>query len=106
LGVVSEVVVVSRDSTIILIIVLFILTTRIALGVFLLCAAAGSHAVDALLDEVAENLLLLCGSSGFAKADDKFWSLRVQVGPESPKGCSRKMNGELGVVEDVEKVSI
>ena len=106
MGVVSEVVVVFRDSTFILIIVLFILTTRIALGVFLLCAAAGSHAVDTLLDEVAENLLLLCGSSGFAKADDKFWSLRVQVGPENPKGCSRKMNDELGVVEGAEKVSI
>ena len=53
LGVVSEVIIVSRDSNTILIVIHFILTTRVDLGFFLFFAAAGTHAVAALLDEVA-----------------------------------------------------
>ena len=87
--IVAILVVVSEVVIVILIIVLFFLMMRVALGVFLLCPAARSHAVDAL-EEVAVNSLLVGGSSGFAKAAHKFWFLRVivQVAPENQKSCS------------------
>jgi ABC-type Fe3+ transport system permease subunit len=82
----------NANTVSILIVIILVPTTRVALGVFWNRAAAGSHLVDSLLDEVTENSLLLGGSSGFAEADDKFRFLGifVQVGPEIREICSRK----------------